>query len=408
MPHDDDMLERSQSLLRSATSRRHLTDFFSRALSAFQSPSDSAQNFQVVCTAPPASSSNASCSAAGAHEAQGKPLHPQSPAPIPPTKRPHTLIVLDSSFNPPTLAHLRMATSAVRDTIKKKRRGEDAKDMSGLRLLLLLAVVNADKAPKPAAFDQRLAMMWAFAHDVQRALRGEADKSPVEVSPASGPGPKPEKSHIHDSSQLKAADEEQQKQGVPQVDISVDIGLTSKPYFHEKSRVIAESEFYKPPQEEGEEDTMEQVILVGFDTLIRIFNPKYYGPATQVTAHAQDQSRKGSPIQQALDPMFKRAKLRVTLRTDDEWGGKQEQVAYLESLLSEEGLAKIGGSKEWAERIELVEGRRDGEEIVSSTYARKAAEREEWGKLRRLVSPEVGKWIEGEKLYVVDVKPEAC
>ncbi|KAK3493405.1 hypothetical protein B0T13DRAFT_476526 [Neurospora crassa] len=408
MPHDD-MLERSQSLLpRSATSRRHLTDFFSRALSAFQSPSDSAQNFQVVCTAPPASSSNASASAAAAHDAQGKLLHPQSPVPIPPAKRPHTLIVLDSSFNPPTLAHLRMATSAVHDVIKKKRKGEDEKDMSGLRLLLLLAVVNADKAPKPAAFDQRLAMMWAFAHDVQRALRGEVGASTNEVSPASGPGPKPEKSHIHDRSQLEAAEEEQQKQGLPQVDISVDIGLTSKPYFHEKSRVIAESEFYKPPKGEGEEDTMEQVILVGFDTLIRIFNPKYYGPATQVTAHAQDQSRKGSPIQQALDPMFKRAKLRVTLRTDDEWGGKQEQVAYLESLLSEEGLAKIGGSTEWAERIELVEGRRDGEEIVSSTYARKAAEREEWGKLRRLVSPEVGKWIEGERLYVVDVKPGAC
>ncbi|EGZ70968.1 hypothetical protein NEUTE2DRAFT_92821 [Neurospora tetrasperma FGSC 2509] len=377
MPRDD-MLERSQSLLlRSATSRRHLTDFFSRALSAFQSSTDSPQNFQVVCTAPPASSSNASASAAAAHDAQGKLLHPQSPVPIPPTKRPHTLIVLDSSFNPPTLAHLRMATSAVHDVIKKKRKGEDEKDMSGLRLLLLLAVVNADKAPKPAAFDQRLAMMWAFAHDVQRALRGEAGESTNEVSPAS-------------------------------VDISVDIGLTSKPYFHEKSRVIAESKFYKPPKEEGEEDTMTQVILVGFDTLIRIFDPKYYGPATQVTAHAHDQSRKGSPIQQALDPMFKRAKLRVTLRTNDEWGGKQEQMAYLESLLSEEGLAKIGGSKEWAERIELVEGRRDGEEIVSSTYARKAAEREEWGKLRRLVSPEVGKWIEGERLYVVDVKPGAC
>lgn len=292
-----------------------------------------------------------------------------------------------------------MATSAVHDAIKKKRKGEDEKDTSGLRLLLLLAVVNADKAPKPAAFDQRLAMMWAFAHDVQRALRGEEEEDKSSGLPG------PNKQQIHNGSQSEVAEEEQQKQGLPQVDISVDIGLTSKPYFHEKSRVIAESEFYKPPQGDGEEDTMEQVILVGFDTLIRIFDPKYYGPATQVTAHVDDQSRKGTPIQQALDPMFKRAKLRVTLRTDDEWGGKQEQVAYLESLLSEQGLAKIGGSREWAERIELVEGRRDGEEIVSSTYARKAAEREEWEKLRRLVSPEVGKWIEGEKLYVVDVKP---
>lgn len=276
-----------------------------------------------------------------------------------------------------------MATSAVEDTIKKKG---NEKDITGLRLLLLLAVVNADKAPKPAAFDQRLAMMWAFARDVQRALRGEEDECPDEVL-ASGPGPKP-----HTTNNPEA----EQKPGQQGPDISVDIALTSKPFFHEKSRAIAESEFYKPPAE-GEKDTMEQVILAGYDTLIRIFDPKYYGPP--------DPSRKGTPIQQALDPFFSRAKLRVTMRPDDEWGSKQEQLAHLESLLSEEGLAKMGGSKEWKDRIELVEGRKDGEEIVSSTYARQAAEREEWGKLTRLVSPGVGKWIEGERLYVVDVKP---
>ena len=151
---------------------------------------------------------------------------------------------------------------------------------------------------------------------------------------------------------------------------------------------------------------MEQVILAGYDTLIRIFNPKYYGfpttPSAQGIKHVHDPSREGTPMQQALDPFFARAKLRVTMRTDDEWGGKQEQMAYLESLLSEEGLEKVGGSKGWVGRIEMVEGRKDGEEIVSSTYAREAAEREEWGKLGRLVSPGVGKWIEGERLYVVD------
>lgn len=172
---------------------------------------------------------------------------------------------------------------------------------------------------------------------------------------------------------------------------------------------MAESDFYKPPPAEGgeEEDTMEQVVLVGYDTLIRIFNPKYYGPptsATQVISHVHDPTQKGTPMQQALDPFFSRAKLRVTMRTDDQWGGKREQMAYLESLLSEEGLAKIGGSKGWVGRIKMVDGRKDGEEIVSSSYAREAAEREEWGMLGRLVSPGVGKWIEGERLYVVDVK----
>ncbi|KAK1775991.1 hypothetical protein QBC45DRAFT_229199 [Copromyces sp. CBS 386.78] len=415
MPQDD-MLEhslRAQSLLLpSAASRRPLTEFFTRALSAFQSSSDSAQKFQIICTVPPLSknSSHASASASAAvhAQAQGNPYqYPQSPAPIPPTKQPHTLIVLDSSFNPPTLAHLRMATSAVEDIIKRKGK----RDVDGLRLLLLLAVVNADKAPKPAAFDERMAMMWAFARDVQQALRGECP----EVL-ASGPGPRPRIDNGQGQDQDQAPGYKQGHEGG--LDISVDIALTAKPFFHEKSRAMAESEFYNPPalrgQEEGEkkeEDTTEQVILAGYDTLIRIFNPKYYGPppppptsaTTQVIRHVHDPSQKGTPIQQALDPFFSRAKLRVTMRTDDEWGGKTEQMAYLESLLRDEGLEKIGGSKGWKDRIEMVEGiRKEGEEVVSSTYAREAAERGEWGVLGRLVSPGVGKWIEGERLYICE------
>ena len=51
---------------------------------------------------------------------------------IPP---PRTLYVLDSSFNPPTRAHLKIATSAVRQD-----KGAEPK-----RLILLLATQNADK-----------------------------------------------------------------------------------------------------------------------------------------------------------------------------------------------------------------------------------------------------------------------
>ena len=309
-----------------------------------------------------------------------------------------------------------MATSAVEDIVKRKK----DRDVTGLRLLLLLAVVNADKAPKPAAFDQRLAMMWAFAQDVQKALRGEEDERPEVL--ASGPGPRPQLNN-------QEAGQDQTQKGP---DISIDIALTAKPFFHEKSRAMAESEFYKPPspsaapatpgstpasaeeqkeKDAAEEDPMEQIILAGYDTLIRIFNPKYYGPPPTSPkphiTHPHDPAKQGTPMQQALDPFFSRAKLRVTMRTDDEWGGKSDQEAYLESLLSEEGLEKLGGSKWWGERIEMVEGlRKDDEgEVVSSTYAREAAGKGDWGKLGRLVSPGVGKWIEGEGLYVVEVKP---
>jgi nicotinamide-nucleotide adenylyltransferase len=51
---------------------------------------------------------------------------------------PRTLYVLDASFNPPTKAHMRMATSAISSASSVERN-------SGLGLLLLLATQNADK-----------------------------------------------------------------------------------------------------------------------------------------------------------------------------------------------------------------------------------------------------------------------
>src|SRR5450432_1859290 len=67
------------------------------------------------------------------------PVRSQSSQPLPPPK---TLYILDSSFNPPTLAHLRILTSALTEKTPLPR-----------RVLLLLATQNADKAQKPASFE---------------------------------------------------------------------------------------------------------------------------------------------------------------------------------------------------------------------------------------------------------------
>lgn len=321
-------------------SARALVGFFSRAITSFQ---QSETAFQVVCTLPSSSTRRALASESIAQN-EGPPL----PEPMSPRVKPAALIVLDSSFNPPTRAHLRMATSAVEEQIKTRNRAPDS-----LRVLLLLAINNADKAPKPASFEQRLAMMWAFAKDVQLATGTE--KLP--------------------GSELKQ-------------EPVVDIALTTEPYFSAKSAAIAEAEFYK--QAGGGQD-MEQVMLVGYDTLIRIFNPKYYGPPTP--------GEKETPMRKVLAPFFARTKLRVTMRTDDEWGSRLEQQAYLDDLLLSDGLDRIGGDKTWAAKIELVEGRKPGEDIVSSTHARAAAGLQDWDKLARMVTPEVGAWIEQEKLY---------
>jgi nicotinamide-nucleotide adenylyltransferase len=258
-----------------------------------------------------------------------------------------------------------MAASAIHDLTHTQ-----GQRLSTLRLLLLLSVNNADKGVKPAAFDKRMAMMWAFARDLQRALQSQAES-------ASGDG-------------QGAISEEAET-------LSVDLGLATVPYFHEKSAALAESTFYNGDTEAKDACKMEQLFLVGYDTLIRIFNPKYYGPPETTGRVAVTEI---TPMQKALDPFFSRAKLRVTMRTDDEWGGAEEQAAYLEGLLRAEGMSKVGGSKDWGDRIEMVEGRQAGADVISSTYARAAAKDRDSERLDSMVSPEVRWWIEQEGLYI--------
>lgn len=269
---------------------KSLISFFSRSIAAFQSSNDA---YRVLCTLPHRTS---------------------TPAPRRPTAALQDLVILDSSFNPPTRAHAEMARTALGGV-----KG-DAK-----RLVLLLAVNNADKAAQPASFEVRLGMMEGFG----REFEGE---------------------------------------------VEVDVAVTTVPFFHEKSRAVRESGFYAAPSQP------EQTFLAGFDTLIRIFNPKYY--------------RATPAMQQALRPFFEAAKLRVTMRPDDAWGGVEEQKAYMEGLRSGE-LESVGGDAEWARRVVLVDGWGKG---VSSSRVRDSVRRGEEG-LDALVGGEVRGWIEREGLY---------
>ncbi|KAF4820710.1 putative nicotinamide mononucleotide adenylyltransferase [Colletotrichum siamense] len=282
-------------------SRKALVEFFSRSLSSFQSSQDA---FRVLCTLPHRR-----------ENAAPSPRRPQQPV--------KGLVVLDSSFNPPTLAHLRMATSALQAS-----GGAGA----GARLLLLLAVNNADKAPKPVAFAVRLGLMCAFAEDLlaQGAREG----------------------------------------------MEIDVGVTTMPFFHDKARAVEGGGFY------GEEG-VEQVYLAGYDTLIRIFNPKYYPEAE-------------GGMKASLGPFLERGRLRISLRVGDEWGGEGEQRAYLEGL-REGGLEEVGGKREWAERVELVTGTEG--EVVSSSRVREMAGKGDGEGLRGLLGERVRGWVLEEGLY---------
>ncbi|PSR78385.1 hypothetical protein BD289DRAFT_339532, partial [Coniella lustricola] len=293
-------------------------------------------------------------------------------------RRCKTLVILDSSFNPPTVAHMQMATSALRDL--QTQRGIAAKLKGGLdsttaasdiRLLLLLAVNNADKEAKPASFEERLLMMQAFAGDIQRAWQDAQSQSQPQT-------------------------QQQDKHDVP-----IDIGLTTWPYFNDKSDAIAASPDYdfSPAQATSDpaEQTpvTEQVVLAGYDTLIRIFNPKYYKPAASEQDATTTKRTTQTPMQAALDPFFARAHLRITMRTDADWGDREAQMAYVDGLLRGDELESIGGRKEWAKRVEVVEGlvSEDGL-VLSSTEAREAVKTRDWKKLEQLVPQGVADLIE--------------
>ena len=140
--------------------------------------------------------------------------------------KPKSLFILDSSFNPPTTAHLHLAVSALRSPNVNMY-------PYPRRLLLLLSTQNADKAPKPASFEHRLAMMQRFAGDVLAELESDDPANPSDADA-----------------------------------LVIDVGLTTEPYFNVKSQVIEESGYYHEKDGDGKAvgDGPTHVHLIGYDT----------------------------------------------------------------------------------------------------------------------------------------------
>ncbi len=112
--------------------------------------------------------------------------------------------------------------------------------------------------------------------------------------------------------------------------LAVEVGVIKHARFLDKS---IELEKHYPEEE--------QVYLIGYDTLIRLLDPKYY------------------PTEYTLEPLasfFQKNRIQCTYRPDDGWGVKEEQDAYLKAI--EDGDKEIVGAKrEWAKRIEMVVSR---------------------------------------------------
>ncbi|OBA18030.1 Nucleotidylyl transferase [Metschnikowia bicuspidata var. bicuspidata NRRL YB-4993] len=141
------------------------------------------------------------------------------------------ILVLDSSFNPPHMAHFTLAKEAIDHDFGDARAHPELSELPKM-LLLLLSVKNADKVvPKPALFDHRLAMMHRMASSLES------------------------------------------------LELPVAIGLTKHAKFADKSAAIQAHCSVEP---QANYASARLTFLLGFDTLIRVLDPKYYAPASLV------------------------------------------------------------------------------------------------------------------------------
>jgi len=325
-----------------STKASRLLPFFTTALQQFQ---HSKNTFAVLCSVTATTI-----------------LADELSSPSPLRSTPPILLVLDSSFNPPTVAHRRMVLSALSSNVDK----DIERPTIPSRVLLLLAINNADKSPQPAAFPERLAMMYIFAEDL--LLSRQQTQQPGNNSMTTS-------STNRRSGSLDG----------------IDIAVTTEPYFHDKSAAVQNSGFYydlpasteEKAQEYRHHRQMEQVYLTGFDTLIRIFNSKYYP---------------GQDMSAVLDPFFAHSSLRVTMRTDADWGDAAAQWQYLDDLRAGR-LDEMGGKGGWIEKISMVEGRKEGEDVVSSTKVRDAVKSADWDRLGSLTGAGIAEWVRRQKLY---------
>ena len=210
------------------------------------------------------------------------------------------LHILDSSFNPPTRAHLSLARTAA----------------PGARILLLLATKNADKPAAPASFEDRLEMMHRLAGALQTR--------------------------------------------------NIDIAITKHSLFVAKAADIARE--YRGAS---------QTYPMGFDTLVRVLDAKYYT---------------GPEGMHVLDDFFGGAN-RVLCQLRGE--GLDAQREYFENLRRGD---VAGCRREWADKIDVVEAGPD----ISSSAARETVAKGNSAALEEMLTAEVVEWVKSRGLYVKD------
>lgn len=158
-------------------------------------------------------------------------------------REPLRILVLDSSFNPPTLAHLALANSrrpSYSHDLAPVAESYDAK-------LLLLSVRNVDKSLKPgdASYIQRLEMMSLLARDIGSESPETADKPNAAVA---------------------------------MIDEPTFVGKSTTLLTFFKHRLAT---LLTPSLPQHDYDT-QLTFLLGFDTLERLVSPRYYASESEM------------------------------------------------------------------------------------------------------------------------------
>ncbi|KAG0706736.1 Nucleotidylyl transferase [Suillus ampliporus] len=294
---------------------------------------------------------------------------PCPPLPIHPHRKLDTIriSVLDSSFNPPTCAHLALANSRPpRYTMKSGLTGSalaSAAELDYDARLLLLSVRNADKALKSgdATYEQRLEMMYLLSKDLSASV-------------SQLPEDKSESAHAN-----------------------IAIAIIDEPTFVGKAAVLrqflrarisglcraatAPDRMAMPPTSGDISIPNPRLIfLIGFDTLVRLLSPRYYGSEAAMM----------DALRLFFSPMGDDCYVVCARRN----------LAEVEQAVQEEVEAKtISAAKEFmeSERVTLI-GIGADEQISSSQVRTKVALKDEtW---RRLVTSPVASYIIQNNLYV--------
>lgn len=207
------------------------------------------------------------------------------------------LLVLDSSFNPPHLGHLSMIRQSLLELSKKKTENKTfgVQTINTNSVLLLFSVKNADKdSVSIEEYAKRLEMVTLMSKYINQELG-----------------------------------------------IYCGVALTDASLFVDKSTLI--NNWIRKESE----NKIENYFLLGFDTIIRFFNKKYYV----------------NSIVDSLNPFFKQSNLIVFIRDDkSSQMSITDQVEYLENikrgnLIEGNDITKLPDN--WKDRILYCEAKNE-------------------------------------------------